>query len=245
MDSATYAVESQIEQTHWWFVVRRKLFRNTIRKLKLAPDAAILDIGTSTGTNLRMLREMGFTDFVGLDSNEEAVRWCAEKGFGTVMKGDACELPFPDARFDLVLATDIVEHVERDVMAMQEIRRVLKPGGRAIITVPAFESLWGTQDEIGHHVRRYTRDELLDKLKASGCTIYDSYYFNFLLFAPIWVARRMIRFLKPDIRNENQLNSAWINRLLKAVFSIDVACAPLLHVPFGVSIYAMVGCNDG
>jgi SAM-dependent methyltransferase len=245
MDQATYAVESEVEQTHWWFVVRRQLFKKTIRDLNLPADAAILDAGTSTGTNLRMLGEMGFTNFQGLDLSDDAIRWCAQKGLGEVRKGDVCNMPFADASFDLVLATDIVEHVEFDVRALQEIRRVLKPGGRAIVTVPAFESLWGLQDRVAQHQRRYTRRELTDKLAAAGCRIYEAYYFNFLLFAPIWAARQLIRIFKPDIESENQLNSPLINSVLKAVFTLDVACARMLHVPFGVSIFALVGRNGG
>jgi ubiquinone/menaquinone biosynthesis C-methylase UbiE len=244
MDQATYAVESEIEQTHWWFVVRRKLFRKTIEAMKLRSNAAILDIGTSTGSNLRMLREMAFTNFQGLDLNDDAIRWCAEKGLGAVKKGDICQLPFADAQFDLVLATDIVEHVEYDVQAMQEICRVLKPSGRAIITVPAFESLWGFQDTVSHHRRRYTRGELLDKLRASGCQAYQSYYFNFLLFVPIWTARQLIRIFKPKLESENQVNTPLINAVLKVIFSVDVACAGMLHVPFGVSIFALVGKDE-
>lgn len=240
MDQGAYAVESQVEQTHWWFVVRRKLFRKTIDGLHLPPDAAILDIGTSTGTNLRMLREMEFTNFQGLDFNDDAIRWCAEKGLGDVKKGDVCNIPFGDAQFDLVLATDIIEHVANDAEALREIRRVLKLSGRAIITVPAFESLWGLQDDVAHHLRRYTRSELTARLKASGFQVLQSFYFNFLLFIPIWIARQLIRVVKPRLQSENQLNSPIINSVLKAIFTLDIACAAKFQVPFGVSILALV-----
>jgi SAM-dependent methyltransferase len=245
MDCAVYAAESEVEKDHWWFVVRRNLFKKEIAKLKLPADAAILDAGTSTGTNLRMLQEMGFTNVRGLDMSDEAIRWCAEKGLGTVHKGDVCSMPFADASFDLVLATDIVEHVEFDVRALQDIRRVLKPWGSAIITVPAFEALWGLQDQAAHHKRRYTRRELVDKLKAAKCRIYRIYFFNFLLFVPIWAARQAIRIFKPKLESENQVNSPLLNSVLKAVFAVDVALAGVLHVPFGVSIYALIGRNDG
>jgi SAM-dependent methyltransferase len=245
MDYAVYAAESEVEKDHWWFVVRRKLFKKEIATLRLPADAAILDAGTSTGTNLRMLREMGFTNVRGLDTSDEAIRWCAEKGLGTVEKGDVCSMPFAEASFDLVLATDIVEHVEFDVQALQDIRRVLKASGRAIITVPAFESMWGLQDEAAHHKRRYTRQELIDKLKSANCRIYHAYYFNFLLFVPIWAARQLIRIFKPRIESENQVNSPLINSVLKAVFTLDVALAGMLQIPFGVSIYALIGRNDG
>ena len=244
MDHATYAVESQVEQTHWWFVVRRKLFKRSIEALTLPSDAAILDIGTSTGTNLRMLGGMNFTNFQGLDFNDDAIRWCAEKGLGIVRKGDVCNMPFADAQFDLVLATDIVEHVQNDRKALREIYRVLKPTGRAIITVPAFNSLWGLQDDVAHHQRRYSLDELVERLGESGFQVFQSFYFNFLLFIPIWGARQLIRFFKPRLESENQLNSPLINSVLKAIFTIDVACAEKLHIPFGVSVFVLVGKDD-
>jgi SAM-dependent methyltransferase len=240
MDHAAYAVESEVEQTHWWFVVRRKLFRKVIDGLCLPTDAAILDIGTSTGTNLRMLREMNFTNFQGLDFNDEAIRWCAEKGLGNVKKGDVCKIPFDDTKFDLVPATDIIEHVANDIEALCEIRRVLKPSGLAIVTVPAFQSLWGLQDDVAHHLRRYTHSELTARLKASGFTILQSFYFNFRLFIPIWIARQLIRAFKPRLQSENQLNSPIINIVLSTIFTFDIAYAAKLQIPFGVSILALV-----
>jgi len=244
MDSQTYVVESQVEQNHWWFVGRRKLFRKTVEKLHLSAEAKILDIGTSTGTNLRLLRDMGFVNFLGLDSNDDAIRWCAEKGLGIVSKGDICAMPFEDSLFDLVLATDIIEHVDDDIQALREIRRVLTPHGRAIITVPAFQSLWGLQDEVGHHKRRYTRREVLEKLEKAGLQTCESYYFNYILFFPIWIARQLIRIFNLRLKSENQVNSPLINSVLKIVFALDTACAGILHVPFGVSIIALIGRNS-
>src|SRR6185312_16718168 len=105
MESTAYAIEAEVEATHWWFVERRRLFGRMIARMGLPSDARILDIGTSTGTNLRMLRDLGFTNFEGLDQSEDAIRWCADKGLGKVTAGDVCKLPFADESFDLVLAT--------------------------------------------------------------------------------------------------------------------------------------------
>ena len=139
MDYATYEVEAQVEATHWWFVGRRKLFRSIVENLCLAPTASILDVGTSTGTNLRMLRDAGFMNVRGLDLHDEAIRWCASKGLGQVDKGDICNIPSLDHSYDLVMATDIIEHVDADIAALGEIKRVMKLGEYAIITVPAFQ----------------------------------------------------------------------------------------------------------
>lgn len=244
MDKATYEVENRIEQQHWWFVGRRRLFRDAIQELGLPRDAAILDIGTSTGSNLRMLKDIGFTNVQGLDPDDDAIRFCAEKGLGVVRKGDVCSMPFGNAEFDLVLATDIIEHVDDDVAALLEIRRVLKPGGRAIVTVPAFKFLWGLQDEVAHHKRRYTRRQLLERLQKAGLRPHDSYYFNFLLLPPIWAARQVLRVLKPNISSENELATPLINKVLKGIFTVDVLCAKRLRIPFGVSVFAFVGSDN-
>lgn len=241
MDENTYAVEADIEATHWWFIGRRQLFATLIGRLALAPGVRVLDIGTSTGTNLRMLRDLGFTSYEGLDSSAEAVRWCGEKGLGKVTLGDIGQLPFADATFDLVLATDVIEHVDDDAGALREIRRVLKATGSALITVPAFRALWGVQDEIGQHKRRYRGTELRRLAERAGLRIHYGFYFNYLLFLPILLVRSLVRLARLPLRNENRLNAPLLNRLLSLVFRFDVWTAPRLHPPFGVSYLVVAG----
>jgi len=235
MDIATYAAEAGIEADHWWFVGRRALFSNIIRKFKLPPDADILDVGTSTGTNLRLLRDLGFTRITGVDRSPMAIQFCANKGLGQVRCGDVCALPFPDASFDLVLATDIIEHVDDDLQALRELRRVVKQGSPILVTVPAFPVLWGLQDEISHHKRRYRLAHLLTKLNNVNLHPQQHFYFNYVLFLPILVARRLMRVFKPRVDSENQINTKWLNRALTVLFRFDVMTAPWLHSPFGVS----------
>jgi SAM-dependent methyltransferase len=236
MNIATYAIEAKVEQTHWWFVGRRKLFASEIERLGLPQDAPILDVGTSTGTNLRMLTEQGYHNVCGLDFSEESIRWCARKGLPPVHKGDVRRLPFGDNSFDLVLATDIIEHVDDDTLAVRELRRVLKPSGHALITVPAFASLWGLQDVVAHHKRRYRMKPLLDKLGKAGLLPDRSYYFNFILFVPIWLARRVVQLFGIKLDSESQINSPLLNRILSGVFKIDISLAPHVRAPFGVSV---------
>jgi SAM-dependent methyltransferase len=235
MERSTYEVEAEVEATHWWFVERRRLFGRLIGGLDLPPEARILDIGTSTGTNLRMLRDLGFSNYEGLDRSEDAIRWCAEKGYGKVTLGDATHLPFPDRQFDLVLATDIIEHVGDDGAALGEIRRVLKSSGHVLITVPAFQVLWGLQDDVSHHQRRYRARQLLALVDVSGLSTSTRFYFNYLLFVPILFARCIIRWSGIRMRSENELTPGFINSLLQWIFRFDVWSAPKLRPPFGVS----------
>jgi SAM-dependent methyltransferase len=236
MEAEAFSVEAAAEETHWWFVGRRKLFAEELRRIGVAQDARVLDVGTGTGSNLRMLREVGFQHVSGLDANDDAIRYCELKGLGLVKKGDICAMPFSDATFDLVLATDVIEHVDDDERALAEVARVLKPGGRALFTVPAFQSLWGLQDRQALHKRRYRLRPLLSLQRSAGFEIEQAYYFNYLLFLPIWIARRVIDFFGVDLKSEGEVNTPFINRILLGVFALDINTARLVRAPFGVSI---------
>jgi len=239
MEASAYGREAQAEASHWWFVGRRKLLAAEIARSGIPLSARVLDVGTSTGTNFRMLRDLGFTCVRGIDYSEDAIRFCASKGFGPVVRGDVRSMPFRDSSFELVIASDIIEHVEDDASALREIARVLAPRGKALITVPAFEALWGLQDDVSHHVRRYRRSELVGLIGRVGLQSRRSYYFNYLLFGPIWLARQIIRLCGVKLDSENQINTAVLNRLLHFVFSADVATAFRISPPFGVSILAV------
>ncbi|WP_404385122.1 class I SAM-dependent methyltransferase [Caenispirillum salinarum] len=239
MESTTYAAEAEAEARHWWFVGRRRLFGREISRLCVGADATILDVGTSTGTNLRLLRDSGFQNVTGVDMSSDAIRYCAEKNLGVVRQADVRDMPFGDCSFDLVMATDIVEHVDDDEAALREIFRVTRPGGHVLFTVPAFQSLWGLQDRVSHHKRRYLREPFNRMVATAGFSVTRTYYFNFLLFAPIWVARRLIDATAMPVKSENHLSGGVFNSILGAIFDADCLVAPSLRPPFGVSLLSV------
>lgn len=238
METSAQDIEARVEATHWWFRGRRRLLAATLRELGVAPGARALDVGSGTGSNLRLLAELGFSGARGLDPSDTAIRWCREKGLGPVEKGDLCHLPFAGESFDVVLATDVLEHVHDEARAVAELSRVLRPGGLLLVTVPAFRSLWGLQDEVSHHLRRYRREELVTRLCDGGLEVVKSFYFNYLLFAPIWLARRLMDWLRIELESENQVNTPLLNSVLERIFALDVRSAPLLRPAFGASILA-------
>ena len=130
-------------------------------------------------------------------------------------------------------------------MAIAEIARVLAPGGRVLITVPAFQSLWGLQDRQAMHKRRYRINQLLPVLESANLMPARFYYFNYLLFIPIYLSRRVIDFLKIDLKSEGQVNTPLINRVLLAIFRLDVRSAAVIKPPFGVSILVMAAKQRG
>ena len=121
METISYENENRVEEQHWWFIGRRLLFGKIVSELSLPQGSAILDIGSSTGANLRLFKEMGYTEVQGLDPSPLAIEFCNQKGLAKVSLGDARELPFEDASLDLILATDIIEHVEEHKKAIDEI----------------------------------------------------------------------------------------------------------------------------
>lgn len=232
MDLQVYEIEAQVEASHWWFSGRRALFVKEIERA--GEPRSLLDIGTGSGSNLRAFKELNLPEVVGLDSNADVIEICCRSGL-TVELGDILSIPFPDERFDAVIATDVIEHVPDDGKALSELFRVLRHGGFAVITVPAFQTLWGLQDVVARHYRRYRLRSLRRLILSAGFEIERAYYFNYLLFGPIWLARQVIRTLNINLESENQVNSPWINAILSRVFSLDIATAGFLHAPFGVS----------
>jgi ubiquinone/menaquinone biosynthesis C-methylase UbiE len=123
MERAAYEVEARVRATHWWFTGRGVLFSRLLARLKLPVSARVLDVGSGTGSNLQLLRDMGFQQVNGLDASEDALQYCRQSGFAHVHLGDVNALPFPNDRFDLVLATDVLEHVDDDRGALAELAR--------------------------------------------------------------------------------------------------------------------------
>ena len=239
MKKSHFYYESSIEKYFWWFTVRRFFFSREIIKL-IDKKKKILDIGSSSGTNLRMLEEIGYHNYTGLDPNDVAINQCKKKGFTKIIKGNACNLPFKSNSIDLVIASDVLEHIENDKLALSEIYRVMKKNSYAIITVPAFNFLWSLHDENSMHKRRYVKKSLKNLINHKSFVIKKIYYFNFLLFIPIYFARIIFKLLKLNIKNENKVNSKYLNVLLKIIFKFDVLIAEKINPPFGVSIFALI-----
>jgi len=137
------------------------------------------------------------------------------------------------------VASDIIEHVDDDARALAEIARVLRPGGTVLITVPAFPSLWGFQDEVGHHKRRYRMEPLVSRIEAAGLSLSARFHFNYLLFGPIWLARQLMKRWKHSYSSEGQINTPLMNRIFSRVFDFDTMTASRISPPFGVSILAI------
>ncbi|MEQ4717333.1 class I SAM-dependent methyltransferase [Nonomuraea sp. B19D2] len=178
----------ELEDHHWWYRERRAILARELRELSRrgAPGRA-LDIGAAGGGNTRVLVRHGWDALVA-DFSEIAVELARERGLKAI-HADARDLPLPDGSFDLVLAFDVLEHIQEDHLAAREIVRVLRPGGTALITVPCDMELWSAHDVASGHVRRYTRDGLRDLLTSQGLVLDRLWSWNVLL-RPVVALRR-------------------------------------------------------
>jgi len=239
MESNSYDVEAKVESFHWWFFVRRRLLRGLLHSLDVPQEFSAVDIGCGTGSNLRILRSVGLYKVVGLDRSLYALSFAKKKVNLPFVSGDINNLPIQSNSVGLIIAFDVLEHVDNDMNAIRELYQVLRKRGILILTVPAFNFLWGTQDVVTGHKRRYLRKEIANKLREAGFEILKSSYFNFFLFFPILMARRMIRLLGLKIESENEINSPLINFFLKAIFSLESYILKYFSFPFGVSFFCI------
>jgi SAM-dependent methyltransferase len=152
-----------------------------------------------------------------------------------VTLGAGEEMPYDDGTFDLVTAFDVVEHMDDDLAGLKEMRRVLRPGGRVLLFVPTFMFLWGLQDEVSHHRRRYRLPELRRVLEQAGFEIERSTYANITFFLPILFVRQFMRLTGIKAASENTINVPAFNRVFGAILGAESPLLRYLNLPFGVS----------
>jgi SAM-dependent methyltransferase len=246
MDRAFYDRYFELEDRHWWFIGRRQILCQEVeRNLRaLVPPTAstpeLLDIGCGTGVMLGELARFGHAQ--GTDMENAAVDYCHRRGLHNVTVAGAPPLPFAASTFDLITILDVLEHIDDDVGMVVEMRRLLRPGGRAIATVPAFPALWGRQDEISHHKRRYVRSQLARCIELGGLRLERLTYFNTLLFPPIATLRLLRRLYPrggPPTSDFETTGNGRVNEMLAAVFSTEAQWLKRRNLPFGVSLLAV------
>ena len=246
MQQHTYAIMRRVEESHWWFAGRREIIRSFLVRLvrDLEADRGaykeeslalnILDVGCGTGANLEMLSEFGAAE--GVDVSAEALSFCQARGLERVKLGAAEALPYDDNSFELVTGLDVVEHLDDDLAGLKEMRRVLSRDGRALLFVPAFMFLWGVQDDISNHRRRYTIKSLKRVVREAGFEVERATYVNISFFAPILLGRLFMRAtgLRPE--SENNITIGFLNGVLGKLFGAERGPLRYVNFPFGVSI---------
>jgi SAM-dependent methyltransferase len=237
MRDYTYEILFRLEETHWWLASRRLIVLDWVRRrYPERRDLNILDVGCGTGLMMRDMADMGTVD--GVDIADEAVEYCRQRGVEHVTQASVVELPFPNQHFDVITGVDILEHIEDDVAALREWRRVLKPGGRLFLFVPAHQWLWSLQDEISGHQRRYTARGLRQVVAEAGLTVERQSYVSTYLLPMIVVGRLWLKVMRRfrEYDTENTLHPAWSNGILGAIFRAEIPMLRRFNMPVGASI---------
>ncbi len=184
MDEQEIRKSAALEDRHWWYAGRRAVVRERVHGLR--PGRA-LDVGSGSGGNSEVLARLGW-QVTALERSPVAAELATARGLD-VVRADARALPFPDRSFDLVMSTDVWEHIDDDHTVAREAFRVCRPGGRLLVAVPAGMDLWSGHDVALGHVRRYERADLVALVEQAGFVVDDTMGWNVLL-RPIARTRR-------------------------------------------------------
>jgi SAM-dependent methyltransferase len=236
------------EDRHAWFAGRTRAIQTyldaELGSQRPARERRVLDLGSGAGNMAHHLAHYG--QVVGIDSNPRPLAVAARRALDVAQSvGD--QLPFADNTFDVVALLDTVEHIPDELGVLGECRRVLKPGGLLVVTVPAFMWLWSYNDEINAHQRRYTAAELQQKLQVCGLRVRRISYNNFFLF-PLIAALRLLRPYNPDLASPHLTGDTDVyqvemepipepvNTILHLVGWLEARLLRQVRLPFGTSV---------
>lgn len=230
------------ERSYWWHVGRYAIIEKYMEfalSSNRSTDLKILNIGAGTGGTIHVLEQFG--KLTNADTSNESVKYLKKRNYG-VDKISTKKLPYDDSSFDATVALDVLEHIQEDTEALKEWRRVLKPGGRAIVSVPAYQWLWSDHDVSLGHFRRYTKKEILKKAAiASLDPIKSSYAIVFSL--PLIVVFRLLNGVckKGETSTSSYVDvPGWINSFFIKMLILESRGHKLFHYPFGTSVFSIL-----
>lgn len=226
------------DATHWWYTARRRVLRAIIeRQVRPPRQARILEVGCGTGHNLAMLGEFGRVDAVELDADARAL--AARRLGRPVLDARLPELAGVErGAYDLVAALDVIEHVADDRGALAAVRELLRPGGRALIAVPAHAWMWSAHDRANHHHRRYSARTLRRVLEAAAFRVDHLTPINSLLF-PLAIAQRFASKATGRDNGTERVPPAPLNRAFDLLFGLEAYLVGRVPFPPGLSLVAV------
>jgi SAM-dependent methyltransferase len=240
-----FDITDKLEAESFWVSSRNRLLKKIIIKYsKDFKKPKYLEIGCGTGTFIRALAASGSMDITGSEIYLNGLFYAKSKKLPNVefIQFDASMGVLPE-KFDMVAAFDVLEHINDDVSAIFNVAQMVNDDGYFILTVPQHMFLWSNLDEIVKHKRRYSRKEMITKLKQQGFSIRYSSSFLFVLFPMMLVSRILDRSEKVDesastAELENRVTfSKPLNWIFDNLMKIDEALIDLgISLPFGGSL---------
>lgn len=240
MDADLYDQLRRVEENHWWFLARRHIVCSLLERYDGRSNLKICDIGCGTGGNLAAL--MGRHDVVGIEKSEQGVEMARRRLGDRVQTGYLPDgLDLPENSFDVVLMTDVLEHIEDDALSAKRAMRLLRPGGLVIATVPAIPWLYSEYDVRLQHYRRYRKSQFRQLWATNESRIELLSYYNFFLFLPAATFRSLNRlFPTRDATDDLEVPSAVVNSILCPIMKLESPLLGRVPLPFGLSLIVVV-----
>lgn len=239
-----YRRNFDLESDYWWFAGTRRIFLVLMDKyFERKATNRVLDIGCGTGIMLGELSAYGVAH--GVDCSPIAIEFCRKRGEKNLSVASGDNTGFGGGTFDYITAFGVIEHLKDDRAFMKELFRLLKPGGRALLSTSAYQFLWSEHDDANMHYRRYTSGRLRSLAAESGFSILYLSFFNCFLFPFIAItilSRKLFTLGRAKVQPKRFLPELpkWLNGLLK--LSLIVESKIIRHVPLltGVSLVVIV-----
>jgi len=241
MTPAAYIEMAETEDQHWWYVARRSIIGTVLEGLNLPQGARILEVGSGTSGNLDLLARFGRVSAIEMDDTARQIS--AEKTGGRFdIRAGVCpaDIPFSDEKFDLICMFDVLEHIDESSQTLAVLRERLAPGGRILVTVPAYQWMWSVHDEFVHHKRRYTAGKLIGEAAPAGLAAERITHFNMFL-VPLAAAMRLVDTLAGR-KSASGIGTPgpFINGLFRTIFGSEAGLLKHINLPFGLSLMAVL-----
>ncbi|MPY24615.1 class I SAM-dependent methyltransferase [Shewanella psychropiezotolerans] len=241
MEKKAYAELAENQDNHWWFKGRREIIEFFLRRYSVnrEANAKVLEVGCGTGGNLAMLSQFG--DVTAVEMDEFSRAYVKEKLNIEVHYGALpFEIDLQDKQFDLICLFDVLEHIEDDISSLERVSNLLKDKGYLIITVPAYQYLYGKHDKEMHHYRRYNSAHLSSMLSDCGFSIVSMSYFNSFLLPIAGLSRLLDKFTVNDSAIGAKQPATVINQFLYRILSFEKHVLKFTLLPFGLSLICIV-----
>ncbi|MBX9585430.1 MAG: class I SAM-dependent methyltransferase [Gemmataceae bacterium] len=238
------------EDRHFWFRGRNRVIAGAVRDAvqDFPPGYRVLEVGCGTGYVLRLLeRECRGAVVIGSEVSDEGVAFARRRVGSPVVRADVYALPFADP-FHLVGMFDVLEHLPDDARALQELRAATAPGGRLVLTVPAYMSLWSHTDESSGHYRRYTPTTLRRVLTEAGWVVERLTPFMLPLVPVMWAGRKLAA-LANRLRGRKKTGRELavgelrpvpgFNVLMRGLLALEAPFVRRWRLPVGTSLLAV------
>lgn len=235
MKSDSYNEMYSLEENNWWYKSRRELVLKLLEK-NTKQKNKIIDFGCGTGKILETLHEKGYFCY-GTDDSETAINFCKKRGVNATLLNSRADKKSMASDFDTALLLDVLEHVKNEKEVLNQIKKRVKKNGLFIVTVPAFNWLFSTEDIVYQHYRRYTKKETVMLLKSNGFLIEHAFYWGGFLFPLTATVKILLKLKKKPKESQLELLPEFFNSLALAVMRIENWFhARNIHLPFGTSV---------